>query len=40
LGIVPRYRTSDPSIAVAVLASPDRKFHVLANLYTKKKPSV
>ena len=32
LGIVPRYRTSDPSIAVAVLASPDRKFHVLANL--------
>ena len=39
LGIVPRYRTSDPSIAVAVLASPDRKFHVLANLYTKKKPS-
>ena len=32
LGIVPTYRTSDPSIAVAVLASPDRKFHVLANL--------
>ena len=31
-GIVPTYRTSDPSIAVAVLASPDRKFHVLANL--------